>query len=549
MFVMFYRKYRPQKFADISKPNEVAEALMNQIKNKKPAQAYVFSGPRGTGKTTTARVLSKALNCEHLDKDGDVCDKCASCEAIKNGNFLDLIEIDAASNRGIDDIRDLRDKIKLAPSVGKRKVYIIDEVHMLTTEAFNALLKTLEEPPRHATFILCTTELHKVPDTIKSRCQVFKFKRATVPQITIRLEKICKEENCELSKDDLRKIAVASSGGFRDADTLLQQVIEGNVSVDSLTGMGNVGDYTIFVDYLVEKDAYRAIKFVNDTYQEGRDLYVWTLDLLNYLRNLLFISSGANEGVVDVSDEVLELMKRQSNKISSQNVVLYLEKFLKAGNLIKSSAIPQLPLEICIVEVCGDSNSGSNWPVEPKPDKGVFNKGSTANVKGKTDEGKSLKTDTVDKSVRELKSKEKTIENEEFSTSKIILEKTQIEEKWQELLSLISKENGSVQALMKSGKIQKVEGSSIIFEVYYSFHKERLDSPKNKKIVEQAFYEVYGYKLNVKCVMSAEKPPKKSLSPKESGILTDYNVSSPVSLDSATIKGSVLDIFDGGLPL
>src|SRR3990172_524044 len=349
---MFYTKYRPQKFSEVCRPNDAADALSKQVLSGKTSHAYLFVGPRGTGKTTLARILAKALNCADINSKGDPCCKCPSCVAIKEGSFVDMIEIDAASNRGIDDIREIKDKIKLAPTMGKNKVYVIYEVHMLTTEAFNALLKTLEEPPRHATFILCTTELHKVPDTIKSRCQVFKFKRGTVPQITLRLEKICKEETCELSKDDLRKIAVASSGGFRDADTLLQQVIEGNVSGDSVTGMGNVGDYTIFVDYLVEKDAYRAIKFVNDTYQEGRDLYVWTLDLLNYLRNLLFISSGSNEGVVDVSDEVLELMKRQSNKISSQNVVLYLEKFLKAGNLIKSSAIPQLPLEICIVEVC-----------------------------------------------------------------------------------------------------------------------------------------------------------------------------------------------------
>src|SRR3990167_4669113 len=544
MFVMFYRKYRPQKFADISKPNEAAEALMTQITNKKAAQAYIFSGPRGTGKTTTARILAKALNCEHLDKDGDVCDKCQNCEAIKNGMFLDLIEIDAASNRGIDDIRDLRDKIKLAPSVGKRKVYIIDEVHMLTTEAFNALLKTLEEPPKHATFILCTTELHKVPDTIKSGWQVYKFKRATISQITIRLEKLCKEENCEVSKEDLRKIAVASSGGFRDADTLLQQVIEGNVSIDSLTGVGNVADYTTFIDLLVEKDAYQAIKLINDTYQEGRDLYVWTLDLLNYLRNLLFISSGANEGVVDISEEVFELMKSQADKISNQIVVLYLEKFLKAGNLIKSSAIPQLPLEICIAELCGDSDSGGFQSKEPKPDKGNFNIDS--NPDNENVRKKEIKEGKVDKNVGKAKEdKENTAENNE----KVILEKTQIEEKWQELLSLISKENGSVKALMKSGKIQKIEGSSVIIEVFYSFHKERLENPKNKKIVEKAFYEIYGYKLNIKCVVSAEKPPKKPLSSKESGILTDYNVSGPVSLDPVTLKGTVLDIFDGGLPL
>ncbi|HSX39613.1 MAG TPA: DNA polymerase III subunit gamma/tau, partial [Candidatus Saccharimonadales bacterium] len=171
---MFYTKYRPQIFTEISQPNAAADALMNEVATNKLSHAYLFIGPRGTGKTTTARILAKAANCTDLQKNGDPCNKCPNCKAIQNGNFMDLIEIDAASNRGIDDIRDLKDKIKLAPSTGSKKVYIIDEVHMLTTEAFNALLKTLEEPPKNVVFVLCTTEAHKVPDTIKSRCQVFK---------------------------------------------------------------------------------------------------------------------------------------------------------------------------------------------------------------------------------------------------------------------------------------------------------------------------------------------------------------------------------------
>ena len=185
---MFYRKYRPQKFSEISKPNDAAAALSNQITSNKTGHAYLFIGPRGTGKTTTARIFTKALNCKHLSKEGDPCDKCDSCKAITEGRFLDLIEIDAASNRGIDDIRELKDKINLTPVSAKYKVYVVDEVHMLTMEAFNALLKTLEEPPRHAVFILCTTESHKVPDTIKSRCQVFKFKRASIKQLVERLK-------------------------------------------------------------------------------------------------------------------------------------------------------------------------------------------------------------------------------------------------------------------------------------------------------------------------------------------------------------------------
>ena len=191
---MFYLKYRPQKFSDLIAPNPVADGLVNQVKGNNVSHAYLFVGPRGTGKTTTARILAKAVNCEDIQPNGDPCDKCSNCKAITKGNFPDLIEIDAASNRGIDDIRLLRDKIGLAPSQGRTKVYIIDEVHMLTAEAFNALLKTLEEPPEHAIFILCTTEASKVIDTIKSRCQIFSFRRASVEQIVSKLEFILKNE-------------------------------------------------------------------------------------------------------------------------------------------------------------------------------------------------------------------------------------------------------------------------------------------------------------------------------------------------------------------
>ena len=244
---MFYTKYRPQIFSQISKPNDVAEALANQIKSGKTGHAYLFVGPRGTGKTTAARILAKALNCENISKSGDPCDECKVCSSIKLGSFMDLIEIDAASNRGIDDIRELKDKIKLAPSSGGKKIYIVDEVHMLTTEAFNALLKTLEEPPAHAVFVLCTTEDHKIPETIKSRCQIFKFKRATTNQIVEKLKHICKKENVKMKDEDLLKIANASAGGFRDAENLLQQIIEGELDVDSFVGVSSKQIYIDFV--------------------------------------------------------------------------------------------------------------------------------------------------------------------------------------------------------------------------------------------------------------------------------------------------------------
>ena len=282
---MFYTKYRPQKFSEISKPNEAADALVSQLLKSKTAHAYLFVGSRGTGKTTTARILAKALNCHKLAKNGDPCDKCESCEAIRKGTFLDLIEIDAASNRGIDDIRELKNKIRLAPSVGDNKIYIIDEVHMLTNEAFNALLKTLEEPPAKTTFILCTTEFNKVPETIRSRCQVYKFKRATLDQIITKLKSISQSEKIKISEEELRKLAKASQGGFRDAETLLEQVSEGDMGVDTVLNISSKDKYLDMVDFLLAGDTSSALSMVDSVFSEGVDIYYWMGELIRNMSN------------------------------------------------------------------------------------------------------------------------------------------------------------------------------------------------------------------------------------------------------------------------
>ena len=249
---MFYTKYRPQKFEDLVGVAVVQAGLKQSLAKRRVGHAYLFCGPRGTGKTTTARILAKALNCEQVDsKDwvGEPCGKCAPCRAISEGRFLDLIEIDGASNRGIDDIRSLREKIKLSPTLGRKKVYVIDEVHMLTREAFNALLKTLEEPPSHAVFILCTTEPKKIPETVRSRCQIFEFRRARTRDIKEKLKRICVAEGAKISDEDLVEIARAARGGFRDAETILEQVIVGGESVDNLVGTLRGEKLITFVDF------------------------------------------------------------------------------------------------------------------------------------------------------------------------------------------------------------------------------------------------------------------------------------------------------------
>lgn len=529
---MFYTKYRPQKFSDVCRPNDAADALSRQIMSGKTSHAYLFVGSRGTGKTTLARILAKALNCTNIKENGDPCCKCPSCESIKDGAFTDMIEIDAASNRGIDDIRELKDKIKLAPSMGRNKVYIIDEVHMLTNEAFNALLKTLEEPPKKTTFVLCTTELHKVPDTIKSRCQVYRFKRATLPQLVQKLKQISKSEKIKIDEDDLEKIALASMGGFRDAETLLQQVGEGELSVDSLIGMGSKDVYIDLTDDLIDKNTSSAIKTVSKVYEEGLDLYVWAGEYLRYLRELLFIKSGVKEEVIGATAEILTRMEKQTDQISTEWVINALGVLSAEHKNIKSSFIPQLPLEIAIVNICqyGRTVEDSTDASEPKD----------APMAGKFFHSK--------KSEEEEEIPEEK-ENEDAGPSADTVEQCKvtqeiIEEKWKEFLKRSKELNHSLTVLLKSGKIVGMDGKFVVLEVFYPFHKERLESPQNRKLLEKLLKEIYETGLSIKCTLSKEPP--KNLKKGESGNLTDLNVA---PADLTFNKSAVIEAFDGGLPL
>lgn len=548
---MFYTKYRPQNFSEIAKPNDAAAALMTQVKNDKVAHAYLFVGPRGTGKTTTARILAKALNCTDLSKEGDPCGKCENCVAIKKSSFMDLIEIDAASNRGIDDIRDLRDRIKLAPSLGKSKVYIIDEVHMLTQEAFNALLKTLEEPPPHAHFVLCTTESHKVPETIKSRCQTFKFKRATIEQIVGKLEAISKQEGAKLKKEELEKIAQASYGGFRDAETILQQVIEGNMDPASFAGLSSHDIYAEFVNALIDKDAGSALRQINKIADEGFDLNVWVLELLQYLRGLLFVSAGADEGILDTTGNQLKEMKEISQKVSTDDLLFFTETFMEAGNKVMESSIQQLPLEVAIVKITG-SHDQKKTKETVKTEIKVTK---TERTEKQKPDGKEItvEKEEVVQETEELIEDEDLEEEVEESGEKTQVPAADIEEiqtKWENIIKGTVSYNHSINALLKACQPLRVDGNTLVLEVYYAFHKERIEAPKNREVIEGVVNEITGTELQLKCEVNTANRPKKKKGSKETGELTDYNVI-PAMLNGAAEEGdvNVADMFDGGLPL
>lgn len=361
-----YRKYRPQKFSEVIGQQHIVQTLANSIKNNRIGHAFLFTGPRGTGKTTMARLFAKAVNClsrrSPTKEDAnsfEPCLKCENCKNIQDGRSLDIIEIDAASNTGVDNIRELRETVKLPPTLAKYKVYIIDEVHMLSTGAFNALLKTLEEPPTHVIFILATTEIHKVPDTIISRCQRFDFVKLSLENIIKKLSTIAKKEEVEIEKEALEMIAISAEGGMRDAESTLAQIIS---LEDKKITAKEAGEILGTTDHqnveklaflLLEKKIPEALRLVNDLTNSGNDLEIFNKSFLNYLRQLLILSVDEKLGRT-LSLELTSEQIKEAGDISKNNtgeILKILENFSEIQNKIRSSFIPQLPLEIAIVKM------------------------------------------------------------------------------------------------------------------------------------------------------------------------------------------------------
>ena len=361
MSLVLYRKYRPQKFSEFIGQEHIVKTLTNAISGEMISHAYLFAGPRGSGKTTLARLLAKAVNCQNRKKgESEPCNKCSSCLEIMEGRSMDLMEIDAASHRGIDDARELIDGIRFMPTKSKYKVFIIDESHQLTREAANALLKTLEEPPAHAIFILATTEIHKMIPTIVSRCQRFDFRRLTLPEIMKKLELITEKEKIRIEKPALELIAINSEGSFRDAESLLDQVFtlfgEKEIKVEDikdLLGLVEIELVSRFCEFLCQKNPFGAINFLNELVEKGTDLEEFTKVLINYLRQGLILKIMGVDGnpfTSGLTKEEVQKLKTQSENFREEDLKKNLNLFLDAKNKMKYSPIPQLPLELAIIE-------------------------------------------------------------------------------------------------------------------------------------------------------------------------------------------------------
>ena len=375
--LVLYRKYRPKTFAEVMGQEHIVQTITNAISSGMTSHAYLFSGPRGSGKTTLARLLAKAVNCENL-QGFEPCNKCLSCLEINEARAIDLIEIDAASNRGIDDIRELKSGIGFAPTRLKYKVFIIDESHQLSKDAANALLKILEEPPSHAIFVLATTEIHKMIPTIISRCQRFDFRKLTLPEIVKKLESIIKSEKAKAEKSALELIALHSEGAMRDAESLLDQVLTFSKTsggkeaikaedIKELLGIVDIKLISEFVDFLSQKKSGEAVDFLNRTLEKGYDPQEFIKTLIRYLRQalLLKISSAdsseksqafINPIVIGLTKEEQQKLKEQSANFTEKEFHSALNLFLEAENRMKYSSIPQLPIELAIIELINLKN-------------------------------------------------------------------------------------------------------------------------------------------------------------------------------------------------
>lgn len=380
-----YRRYRPKTFSEVIGQKSIIQTLTNALKTNTVSHAYLLCGQRGTGKTTIARLLAKAVNCTNLvNSKGDAttlsvptlrrdnnrtenyepCNTCESCLDINEGKSMDLIEIDAASNRGIDEIRNLKEGIRFSPIKSKYKVFIIDEVHMLTKEAFNALLKTLEEPPEHAIFILATTESEKLPATIVSRTQRFDFKKLTLKEITERLRLLAKNEKIDISDEAIKEIALSAEGSLRDAESLLDQLIslgyeEINFeTLEEVLGRVNFEKISKFLNFVAKKDSGEAIRLINEIYDDGADIIEFSRAILKNLRKILLLKANPETEKIlkdELTEDQLKTLKDLTEKFEIKELKKLMEEFLKAKEAIKHSPIPTLPLELIVFELGVDN--------------------------------------------------------------------------------------------------------------------------------------------------------------------------------------------------
>lgn len=473
-YLALYRVWRPQRFDEVVGQQQTVQALKNSVRENRLTHAYLFAGPRGTGKTSLAKILAKAVNCER-QQDGEPCNKCVSCRDINNGNFMDVIEIDAASNRGIDEIRDLREKVRILPAQGKRKVYIIDEVHMLTTEAFNALLKTLEEPPDAVIFVLATTELQKIPSTILSRCQKYNFHRLTQEQISARLKDVARSNAIDIDDSALALIARRANGGMRDALGMLDQIHsyqDGNIGhEDVLEVLGLVDELFVagIMDDVIGGRTASIIERLDSALNQGKEAGQLARETALYLRDLLMYKvTGDTSNMVMAGEHSFEFLKEQAHKLDQNLILQAIRMIMDTGEKLRFSEGQKFILELVFLEI----SALLSLPV--------------------TSSKPTLVQTTVFHGEREKKPGK--LEHDEKPDAREIL--------WNRMLAGVKEKKVPTHALLSQGKLLGTKGDTMYigFSKGYKFHKERMEEKVNREILDAVLKEIFPRELDVQFI-------------------------------------------------
>ena len=512
MHKALYRVYRPKNFSDVIGQEHIVRTLKNQIENNNVGHAYLFCGTRGTGKTSTAKIFSRAVNCTNLHND-EPCNECENCREILEDKTMDVVEIDAASNNSVDDIRELRENVKYSPAKAKYKVYIIDEVHMLSQGAFNALLKTLEEPPSYVIFILATTEPHKIPATILSRCQRFYFKRVTVKDISSRMRYICEKEGIEADEKALNLIARNSQGALRDALSILDQCIsfEGNKisynDVIELLGSVNIEQLFDLAESVIKEDTRKSLQILNDFIIWGKDVRNLVNDLIDHFRNLMVckISNDLDE-IISLPEETIDLLKQQAETIDTNNLIRILNILSEAQDGMKISSNPRVLMEVTMMKIAQPMFDESKEALikrienlEQKIESGNIkvNHISTNQTVDNFNENNQQNNNTVEKQ------EDENIEYENLKGDDIKL----VEKSWKKILQKMKEDkNQVIRALLQDVDSFNISEDTlyIIFTDNYSFAKSRLDSPATIQYVEKVIREVLNRSFSVKIALKSQ---------------------------------------------